>query len=197
VYELKTKRFWRSQLPHWEVESGIYFITLRCAGSLPRDVNVRLREIQENLASIQPNSPQFADLQRRYFRTVEKYSDRGSGFCPFRSKACCQAVTASFDDLAVAGWTIRHYSIMPNHIHLLASTDVGATDMQEVWQRWKGRTAHRSNHLLERKGSFWQRDWFDRVSRSESETERMIRYIRNNPVAAGLVNDWQDYPWVQ
>ena len=196
-FELKTKRFWRTQLPHWEVEAGYYFITIRCANSLPRAVTERIKEVQESLATIEPSDEACLLLQRRYFQTIEKYADTHQGFCPFRTDRCARVVMQSFEELSTVGWHIQHYAIMPNHVHLLLQTELGSADMQPVLTRWKGATSHAANHPLQRSGAFWQRDWFDRVIRSEAELERIKNYIQQNPVKAGLCQNWQAYSYVR
>ncbi len=45
------------------------------------------------------------------------------------------------------------------------------------------------NKHLQRMGPFWQREWFDRVVRNENEKARIIRYIEQNPVKAGLAKE--------
>lgn len=114
-----TTAFWRNRLPHWEVREGVYFLTLRCAGSLPPSVVGQVAAIRE------------------------------------------------------------------------------AGRMKDLWARWKGRTARRCNEWLGRTGAFWHKDWFDRWMRNDAATERTVRYIRNNPVKAGLVKDWREYEWVR
>lgn len=41
----------------------------------------------------------------------------------------------------------------------------------------------------------WQHESFDRVIRDAEELESTIRYVLNNPVKAGLVDEWQDWPF--
>jgi REP element-mobilizing transposase RayT len=41
---------------------------------------------------------------------------------------------------------------------------------------------------------FWQREWFDHWSRSDEEDDRIVAYIRQNPVKASLVATYQDWP---
>ena len=155
-----TTSFWRNQLPHWEVAAGTYFFTIRCAGSLPKAVAERVAAIHRELQQIEPASEEFLQLQRQYFLTTEKYLDAGHGFCPFRDPRCCEEVVAALTNLAEVGWRVRHYAILPNHIHALLTTSDTACDMKTVWQRWKGRTARSCNEILGRRGTFWQRDWF-------------------------------------
>ena len=195
--EPKTTEFWRNQLPHWEVESGTYFITIRCAGSLPKAVAERVATIHRTLQAIEPASEEFRLLQRQYFLTTEKYLDAAHGFCPFREAHCCDLAVKALQSLDQQGWQVLHYAIMPNHLHALFATTKEANGMKIVWQRWKGSTARAGNEILGRRGAFWQRDWFDRWMRDEAEMQKTIAYIRNNPVKAGLVQKWEDFPWVR
>jgi len=86
---------------------------------------------------------------------------------------------------------------MPNHVHLLAQVHPTSADMHTVLSHWKGATSHAANQILQRSGAFWQRDWFDRVIRSKAELDRVKKYIQQNPVKAGLCQEWQAYPYVR
>jgi len=50
------------------------------------------------------------------------------------------------------------------------------------------------NRLLCRKGHFWEEESYDHWLR-EGEFDRIVAYTLNNPVKAGIVSRWQDYPW--
>ncbi|HZU25669.1 MAG TPA: transposase [Bryobacteraceae bacterium] len=81
-------------------------------------------------------------------------------------------------------YELRACVVMPNDVHLLIRRNVAAP----VITRWlKGSTAHAANQLLGRKGRFWQNESFHRSVRTDSEFNRMARYIEWNPVSAGLV----------
>ena len=56
-------------------------------------------------------------------------------------------------------------------------------------------SAREANRLLGRTGAFWQEESYDHYSRNEAEWLRTINYVLNNPVKAGLVKEWQDWPW--
>jgi putative transposase len=63
-------------------------------------------------------------------------------------------------------------------------------------KRFKKYTGREANRILNRKGQrFWQREWFDHWSRTPQEDDKIISYIRNNPVHAGLVENAEDWPW--
>jgi REP element-mobilizing transposase RayT len=59
----------------------------------------------------------------------------------------------------------------------------------------KRRTATESNRVLQRRGQFWHRESYDHIVRDEKELNRIRNYVLNNPVKAGLVERWQDWPW--
>ena len=194
----KTKLFWYNHLPHWEIAGGAYFMTIRCAGSLPTPVLKQLDALHRQISAqrTQADNPALLNLQRRSFLALEKYLDQGRGFCPFRDPRCAKLIVAALEELEAVGWSVKNHVLMPNHIHLLVDTQLDAAPMKTVWTRWKGSTARRANLLLGRCGPFWHRDWFDRWMRDTSMRERTVRYIRHNPVKAGLVDSWEAYPWV-
>jgi type I restriction enzyme R subunit/putative DNA methylase len=60
----------------------------------------------------------------------------------------------------------------------------------------KGYTAHEANRILSRRSqAFWQDESYDHVVRSANEFDRIVTYIENNPVSAGLVARPEDYRW--
>jgi REP element-mobilizing transposase RayT len=77
---------------------------------------------------------------------------------------------------------------MPNHVHA-AFVQNPAWPLEKILSSWKTCTARRINRLLGRTGSFWQRDYFDRLVRDERHLANCIRYVRRNPAKAGLKND--------
>jgi hypothetical protein len=60
----------------------------------------------------------------------------------------------------------------------------------------KSTSAHKINHVLNRRGLVWQNESFDRVLRQEERIPEKVDYIIQNPVRAGLVNSAAKYPWV-
>jgi hypothetical protein len=71
-----------------------------------------------------------------------------------------------------------------------------AVSLSKALRQIKGRSARACNLALGKSGTFWQRDWFDRWMRSDSELAKVRRYIEQNPVKARLVKKANDYPWL-
>ena len=90
--------------------------------------------------------------------------------------------------------------VMPDHIHVLIRPmrdEKGDFFMLDsIMHSIKSFTAHEINKHLNRKGQVWLKDYRDRIIRSDKDKENVIRYIRLNPVEAGLVEKWSDYPFL-
>ena len=114
------------------------------------------------------------------------------------------------------------YCLMPNHVHvLLQPIDVAAggspavfatgeppvatlavgeqpdrlSPLARIMHSLKSYTAHEANRILHRTGPFWQTESYDHWVRDGEELERIVGYIRENPVKAGLVQRPEQWPW--
>jgi len=67
--------------------------------------------------------------------------------------------------------------------------------LASIMESLKGWTARRCNEALSRQGQFWQHESYDHVIRNQPEWKRVVNYVVNNPVKAGLVAEWQDWKW--
>jgi putative transposase len=194
----QTTRFTHRHLPHWEVEHGRYFVTVRCADSLPRDALLRIGELVQSMRLITPHSSQYAAFQKEIFRTQEKYLDSGFGRCPLR---CPDSAKIVNDELAaLSDWevSVPHFTIMPNPWHALIIPDCDRPrTLSSFMKRIKGRTASRIRSSIGGSCPFWQREWFDHWIRHDAEWDKCVAYIRNNPVKARLVSAWSDHPWTK
>ena len=59
----------------------------------------------------------------------------------------------------------------------------------------KGRTGRQANLVLGRCGSFWQHENYDHAVRDEAELGRVIAYVLDNPVMAGLAQAHGAWEW--
>jgi REP element-mobilizing transposase RayT len=57
----------------------------------------------------------------------------------------------------------------------------------------KSYTAHEANKILNRKGRFWSKEYFDRFIRNQEHFNKTVSYIENNPVKAGLCKESKDW----
>jgi len=188
----QTIKLTRRRLPHWEVDRGRYFVTVRCADSLPAEIVIRLTEAHRAMTKIPARSAGFIAARREAFRFLEKHRDAGFGSCPLSDSEAAVVVIDELQKLSDWEIAVPHYSIMPNHWHaVLVPSDAKAHSLSTVMKRLKGRTTRRIRRFLPGKGPFWQGEWFDRWIRDEPEWNRIVTYIHNNPVKAGLALKWQ------
>jgi len=59
----------------------------------------------------------------------------------------------------------------------------------------KGYTGKMANKILGRNGDFWQHESYDHVVWDQAELRRIVEYVLENPVKAGLVLDQGDWKW--
>ena len=177
----QTTKGWysRSYLPHLDAPGLLQFISSRLADALPRDVLDRIvAETGDN------------DSER--LRRIEKYLDSGHGDCLLRQPDIATIIEDALLFFDGRRYALLAWVIMPNHVHCLIETRVGHP-LDQVVQAWKSFSAKASNQRLNRSGSFWQRDYFDRYIRDDEHLAAVQRYIENNPVKAGLCDKAEDW----
>ncbi len=94
-------------------------------------------------------------------------------------------------------YTLYHVVCMPDHVHMILtplpdSSGVEAT-LARIVHGIKSYTAHAINRLMKRRGSIWERGYYDRVVRTEGDFWEKMRYVAYNPVRSGLAAEPQSY----
>lgn len=93
-------------------------------------------------------------------------------------------------------YELHAFCIMPNHVHVLLTSTIHKEGFFRVLQSLKRHTARKSNELLDLTGhAFWAEESYDHLVRDDTEFKRIIEYIVQNPVQAGLVPDWQNWKY--
>jgi putative transposase len=91
------------------------------------------------------------------------------------------------------------FCLMSNHVHVtftpLEKEDRSFHSLSSIMHSLKIYTALKGNDILKREGQFWQHENYDHYVRNEAELVRIRKYILNNPVKAGLVESWDEWPW--
>lgn len=91
-------------------------------------------------------------------------------------------------------WLVGDYVIMPDHLHLFCAPADLIPPPIEPWLRfWK---SHVSKNWKDRAElPIWQRHFWDTQLRKGDSYEAKWHYIRDNPVRAGLVGRFEDWPY--
>jgi REP element-mobilizing transposase RayT len=170
---------YRRRLPHFHPDHAYLFFTWRLWGSLPA---------QEKAVTYPSAGHAFVAKDRELDR-------RSSGPRWLQQPAIADLVAATIlgGDYERQFYELYAWTVMPNHVHLLVLPLVAAP----VLMKWlKGTTARQANQLLRRTGqAFWQDESYDHWVRSRREFERIIQYIDDNPVSAGLADAVGQWPW--
>ena len=83
--------------------------------------------------------------------------------------------------------------VMPDHLHFVAG--LRRSSLAKLMHSFKGYTAYKINELLKKKGPFWQSQYHDHALRKDEDLYDVVLYTLNNPVRAGLVKNFHDYPY--
>jgi putative transposase len=192
------------RLPHiFDVDKPI-FITFRLKFTLPqaiiREYTKRKRQWQEE----QKNRSQAEKLESYrlkeglFFAWFDQLLDNSCEVPKILHREDITGIIATalkfFDKQR---YRLLAYCIMPNHVHALIfpfkDADGNIYSPAGITYSWKRYTANRINKLLDKQGSLWQRESYDRMVRDEDELCRIIEYVLQNPVKAGLVDEWDKW----
>ena len=198
----KTLHFWQGHLPHWQVENGRYFVTIHLHSAVPKAAHQRIHILseqfrREEMECANDQRDRYLKLSRKIFLEMERWLDSTPAVSHFQqSKLCEMAVEAIEHRQRAKVWDMFSFAIMPSHIHLFFefSNELSLKSELEEFKRWTGHQAVKIDAQL--KGNrFWQIEWFDHWSRSDEEDEKIIQYIRNNPVKSGLAKGIGQYQY--
>ncbi len=125
------KDFYYRNLPHWQPQDSIFFITFRLANSLPKAIleelrREREREEQEIRARLNDSQqPQeLYRLNKKYFGKYDDWLDRCLSESPFwlAQEPVARIVMDELHCLNGERYALIAFCIMPNHVHVLIDT---------------------------------------------------------------------------
>jgi REP element-mobilizing transposase RayT len=96
-------------------------------------------------------------------------------------------------------YDLSAFCVMANHIHVLftplAQPNGSCISLNKIMQSLKRHTARQANLILGRDGTFWQDESYDHVVRDHGEFARILHYVLENPMKAGLLSQWDEWEW--
>ena len=170
---------YRRRIPHIDSPGCPVFLTWRLHGTLPANRVFPVETLNSGQA----------------FVAWDRLLDQAQcGPAYLRRPEAAAIVAAHIVSLAgtPSYYQLHAWVVMPNHVHLLVTPSVR---LPEVTRGLKGATARRVNQALGLSGALWQDETFDRLVRNTGEFNRIVGYIEQNPVSAGLVSAPGQYPW--
>lgn len=207
--------FRRRRLPHWDVEDATYFVTACLDGSIPAKGWLRLQNFREQLdRQPQPQTMSAEEWEihkhKRAFVEFDKILDHEPAVRHFADPIAAAEMEETLRYFAGDHYDLLAFVVMPSHFHWvfhprnewiqacvdeqqISGKTLLRTPRQRIMQSVKGYSARNCNKLLGLQGEFWQDESYDHVIRSDDELGRIIEYIENNPVNAGLVKRQEDW----
>ena len=193
-------------LPHIQPPGAILFVTFRLAGSLPTAVLQRLREeadrIEAELTVIEDEQERAQRSYREHHRLFGKWDTHldtaAAGPKWLNDQRVARVVCNSLHFRDGNVYNLDCFCVMPNHVHVVFAplpAEGGYHSLSSIMHSLKRYTARQANDVLGREGQFWQHESYDHIVRDAAELGRIRRYVCDNPVKAGLVDDPDDWPW--
>ncbi len=208
--------YYKRNLPHIQFKGGEYFVTFRLFGSLPVHI---VQELKSYRKQFEKDLRKDADdklrskIERQIFAKYESHLDQNlSGPHWLKLPDIARVVENSIHFRNYKIYDLYAYCVMSNHVHIVfrhiddEKIDCVGKSIKEnmksekfpvthILGNLKKFTARKCNQILNRKGSFWQAENFDRLIRDVSELENSILYTLNNPVNAKLISDWRQWSY--
>ncbi|MCK6472346.1 MAG: hypothetical protein L6R28_11430 [Planctomycetes bacterium] len=206
---LRYREHYRRCLPHWQPSGKTFFVTFRLADTLPKPMMERYR--LEVLQSERGKTGKMGKMgkalealsarnRRKWFARLEATLDGGSlGPNWLRRSNVARMVGKAIEARNAEVYDLACYCMMPNHDHIVftplpAQSDGEPAALAGILHSLKRYTASEANRMLGRPGAFWAGENFDHWIRDKASYERIVRYVLENPVKAGIVKDWREWP---
>ncbi len=194
---MPTKPNYARHLPHFVPDGFPIFLTWNLKDAMPQSAIEAVRRKRQSLEK-QPSRPgeTAADRRNRENKIVFGLADRlldkaVDGPMYPRDPEAARIV----EDTILLGvrqnYDLFARCVMSNHVHVVLKP---RGELKDVTQRIKGSTSFKINGLQGERGRvFWQDESYDHWVRDEDEMFRIIAYIENSPVAAGLCQRPEDW----
>lgn len=88
-----------------------------------------------------------------------------------------------------AAWWVGRYVLMPDHLHLFAAPQDLMSTLESWLRYWKSRFSRSHPHA----DWTWQANAFHHRLRNDEGYGEKWRYVKENPVRAGLVDDSEEW----
>jgi len=173
----------------------------------------RLKSDDDSL-QIQHHEARLLEFHRNWFRRFEEILHKAeTGPTWLKNDAVAKVVADALHYRDGRVFQLDSYCIMSNHVHAVFAPFLSAAELREgrsfrgisflsenppldaIMKSLKGYTAWEANRVLGRKGTFWEKESYDHAVRDNAEFHRIMNYVLNNPVKAGLVSDWRQWKW--
>ena len=169
---LDHKIFYRRNLPHYQPESDIFFISYRLNFDLPLEIINRLIQKKKEFAKrgkiIHNNKKkqERLDFEKQQFYLIDNYLGLCKNGPKYLSNSnIAQIVKDSLFFMNKKQYELYCFCVMPNHVHMLIKPQEKKNgtfySFAEILKGHKGSTGQKANIILNRTGSFWHKESYD------------------------------------
>lgn len=193
---------YRRNLPHMQPENGVFNISFRLEGSLPKEIVVQLKtayefrkkELSQTIKDEKLLQEALRQEKQLYFGRFDDLLDT----CSFGPSYLKQPEIAKlvFDSFLfwheAQRYKLINVTVMPNHVHAILYKI--QKPLFRILQSIKTYTGTEANLILNRVGEkFWMQESYDHLIRHRDELGHWIKYNLNNPVKPGLCGHWSEW----
>ncbi|MCU0468704.1 MAG: transposase [Arcicella sp.] len=200
------KEFHERHLPHIQPLGGLFFVTYVLKGSIPKNVITQWqieREIKKSIilkesVDIKNDLEKLGKLE---FARQDKFLDTYTGGNHhLKNDSLAQIVVNTLHYWDNKRLELYAYTIMSNHVHVVfrlfdKHETIKPYYLQQIMHSIKLFSARECNRILGLSGAFWEEESYDRLVRNKDELKRILVYVLNNPVKAGLCDKMNDWKW--
>jgi putative transposase len=198
----REEHFYRRNYPHLHIRGGVYFITFRTHGSVPKAIIERVRNREFDLPSELPDQTKHHEpfVSTYYLNLISQLDRIDGGPHWLKNQTIANLVKDALHYRDGKVLRLYAYTIMSNHVHILFKqlTNEHERPIPKIMQSLKWYTAREANKVLNRTGYFWKAEYYDHLVRNRRSFLNIARYIAQNPVKATLVGAWTAWPhtWI-
>jgi len=178
----------QNRLPHWQQGEVWVFVTWRLHDSLPKWKLDQWREERQIWLKFHPlpwDPETEIEYARQFPNRIDNWLDHGEGSCLLKRPEAASIVADCLRHFDHIRYDLASFVVMPNHVHVLFRP-LENHSLSEIIKAWKGFSTKQINRRLDRNGSLWMPDYWDRLIRSPQHFLSCSKYIRLNPIKANL-----------
>ena len=210
---MEKKEFYRKHLPHFQQAGQVYFVTWCLKDAIPpkalENYTHQLKQLTSEIEMAKTNKADekaISDLKIEFLRVRKKYMKAFDDLLHIQTKYIVdlskdQNTQTVFNAIYFwEGKRIENYAVcvMSNHVHwvfrLFEKDEKDApVYLQDILQSVKRFTSNQINKAENRQGALWQSESYDTTIRDSLHLYNAIQYTLENPVSAGLVENWIEW----
>lgn len=156
---------------------------------MPPRILALMRKLNANLTEFRNHATHWQLPGATYFLTWRTLAGT-----PALTPAERDAVSASVAYFHTQRYQLYAYVVMDDHAHAILRP-IGKYNLSRIMQTLKSYTTRELWRVGIRQGAVWQKDYFDRIIRSESDLLEKMQYILNNPYKRWP--ELSEYRWVE